>query len=325
MMKIILIQVTVLSFLLLLPAHYTYANPPAFPTEKKIIYDAAFSKHGHVLFVADGMSIKAFSFDDRQLIREFDNEHTGQIMSLSVSADSTLIASGDRNGTLVLHCMESGRSLHTFSDHEGIIMGTDISNDRQFIATGSTDNNVVLYDLSKREIVDVFKVHDDDVLGIKFSPCGRWLVSVGADGKIAVFDMDYPKLHHLVEDMGFFVRDVDFSHDGQSFITAGDDGHYYTWNISEMSNTQPTRSTRKLTHWVTSIDHSESEPVFVLANTRGNIHLFTNVFRLTINIKAHVHRVLLRPSDDLKAEIIAATRGKGIVLVDGTDMRTRSR
>ncbi len=325
MKKNILSHFAFLAFLLFLPLNHTYANPFPFTTENKIIYDATFSEHGQVLFVADGTSIKAFLFDDRKLIKQFDNEHTSQIMSLSVSADSTLIVSGDRNGKLVLHCMESGQSLHVFSDHTGIIMSTDISTDKKFMASGSTDNNVVLYDLLKMETIDVFQVHDDDVLGIKFSPDGRWLVSVGADGKIAVFDMKYRKLHHLVQDFDFFVRDVDFSHDGQSFITGGDDGHYYSWNIDEKSNIRMTRSTLSLFHWITSVSHSGSEPVFVLANTRGNIHLIATIFRLTTNIKVPVNTVLLRPRADHKVEIIAATRGKGIVYIEGKDMRTRGR
>lgn len=323
MKKKILLHITALFFLLFLPVDHALAGATDFPTESKIIYDATFSKHGKVLFVADGMSIKAFSFDARNLIREFDNEHTSQIMSLSVSADSTLIASGDRDGKLVLHGLENGHSLHTFHDHDGIIMSIDISADNKFLATGSTDNNVVLYDLSTMEVIDIFRVHNDDVLGVKFSPEGRWLVSVCADGKIAVFDMENKKLHRLLEDLDFFVRDVAFSHDGQLFITVGDDGRYYTWRITEVGNIRMTRSSRVLNHWITSINYSRSEPVFVVANTRGHIRLFATVTRLSTNIKVPVNTVLLRPREDNRIEIVAATRGKGIVFIDGRDMRVR--
>jgi WD40 repeat protein len=325
MKKKILLHITAFFLLSFLPVDHALAGATDFPTENKIIYDATFSKHGKVLFVADGMGIKAFSFDDRNLMREFNNEHTSQIMSLSVSSDSTLIASGDRDGKLVLHNMENGHSLHTFHDHEGIIMSTDISPDSKFLATGSTDNNVVLYDLSKMEVIDIFRVHTDDVLGIKFSPDGKWLVSTGADGKVAVFDMENQKLHRILEDLDFFIRDVDFSNDSQFFITVGDDGRYYTWRISEMGNIRMTRSSRVLNHWITSINYSGAEPVFVAANTRGHIRLFAPVTKLSTNVKVPVNTVLLRPREDNRIEIIAATMGKGIVFIDGRDMRVRGR
>lgn len=325
MKKKILLHITALFVLSFLPVDHTLAGATDFPTESKIIYDATFSKHGKVLFVADGMGIKAFSFDDRNLIKEFNNEHTSQIMSLSVSADSTLIASGDRDGKLVLHNMENGRSLHTFHNHNGIIMSIDVSDDNKFLATGSADNTVVLYDLSKMEVIDVFRIHADDVTGVSFSPDTRWLVSTDVDGKVAVFDMENQKLHRVLEDLDFFVRDVDFSNDGQFFITVGDDGRYYTWRITEAGNIRMTRSSRVLNHWITSINYSLSEPVFVVANTRGHIRLFAPVTRLSTNVKVPVNTVLLRPREDNRIEIVAATRGKGIVFIDGRDMRVRGR
>ncbi|TVQ86361.1 MAG: hypothetical protein EA393_12235 [Bacteroidetes bacterium] len=324
MNKNILTHITVLSLLLLLPVIFTYANPPAFPTENKIIFDAALSKHGQVLFVADGTDIKAFSFDDRNLIREFSNEHTSQIMSLSVSADSTLMASGDRDGKLVLHCMKSGRSLHTFTVHEGIIMGTDISPDSKFLASASTDNNIVLYDLSKMEVIEVFRVHADHVMSVTFSPDGRWLISAGADGKIAVIDMKTKKPRRVMEDLNFFIRDVAFLHHGQSFITVGDDGRYYTWRITGMGNVQMARSPRVMRHWITSINHSTMDPVFVIANTRGRIIVMAQFSQMITNIRVPVNTILLRPREDRKIEVIAATRGRGIVFIDASDMKIRS-
>jgi len=325
MNKNILKHITVLSILLLLPVIFTHANSPVFPTENKIIFDATLSKHGQVLFVADGTDIKAFSFDDRNLIREFSNEHTSQIMSISVSADSTLLASGDRDGKLVLHNIQNGHGLHTFQDNNGIIMSIDISADIKYMATGSTDNKVILYDLSKMEVIEIFGVHTDHVLGVKFSPDARWLVSVGADGKIAVFDIENKKLLRLLEDLDFFVRDVAFSNDGQSFITVGDDSRYYTWRITEMGNIRMIRSSRALNHWITSISHSPLDPVFVIANTRGHVNLLRGSSRMIANVRVPVNTVLLRPREDRIVEIIVATRGRGIVYIHGLDMKIKSR
>jgi WD40 repeat protein len=294
---------------------------PAFPTDSRIIHDACFSKYGQVLFVADNAGIKAFCFNTRNLLREFAGAHQSPVMALSVAADSSMLVSADRDGLLVAHYMESGNVLHHFPNRQGIILSTDISPDGRYLAAGGTDHLVGLYDLAGMKAIDHFRVHTDDVTGVKFSPDGRWLVSVGADGRTTIFDVEHKKLQHQSEGRGTFLRDLNFAPDGQSFVTVGDGGHYYTWNITEQGNVRMIPSGRVARHWITGISHASQSRVFAIATVRGHIRMIMPFGSLSANVRVPVNKVLLRPRDDQRVEIIAATRGKGIVFIDGRDMK----
>ena len=307
--------------LLLLAAAAVHGNRSTFPTDSRIIHDACFSKHGQVLFVADNTSIKAFSFNSRALIREFAGAHQSPVMALSVAADSSMLVSADRQGMLVVHCMESGNVLHRFAKQVEIILSTGISPDGRYLAAGGTGQLLRLYDLSEMKAVDQFRVHTDDVTGVKFSLDGRWLVSVGADGKTTIIDMEHKKLLRETEAHDFFVRGLDFAPDGQYFITVGDDGRYYTWNITQQGNVRMIRSGRVARQWITSISHASHSRAFAFATVRGRIRLIMPFGSLSANVRVPVNKVLLRPRADERVEIIAATRGKGIVFIDGKDMK----
>ncbi len=313
-----------LGFAALSVINKAYAHDILFLTDNRIIYDACLSEHGDVLFVADGQQVKAFNFADGQTIRVFGNGHKDQIMSLVVSADSALLASGDRSGLLILRNLVTGNVVQSLSHHDGLIMALDISSNSKHMASGATDNKVVVYDLESAEIVQTLEEHKDDVLAVSFSQDGKWLVSAAADGKIVVVDMDKLAVHQIITTHAAFLRDVQFAPDGKSFISVGDDGRYVRHQINDEGIFIEVESLKMSSHWISSFDHTGEEDTYVLADARGRVVMKTRLVTMRANAKAPVNRILIRVTEDKRFAIIAATNGNGIVFFSGADMRVRS-
>ena len=300
------------------------AGSTRFPTENSIIYDARFSQHGEVLFVADGQQVKAFNFTDGQTIRVFGNGHNDQIMSLAVSADSTLLASGDRSGLLLLHNLQTGSIIQSLSPHKGLIMALDISPGTKYLASGATDNKLVLYDLESAEIIRTFSEHTDDVLAVSFSQDGKWLVSAAADGTVVVIDMEKLVVHQVITSHEAFLWDVQFAPNSKLFISVGDDGRYVRHKVNEAGLFDETESSKISRHWITSIDYGGTEDNFVMADGRGRVVLKTPISRVTASFEVPVNRILYYPAKDHSIQLVAATRGKGVLYMHGSDMRFRA-
>ncbi len=301
-----------------------YAGGTRFPTENSIIYDARFSPHGELLFVADGQQVKAFNFADGQTLRVFGNGHDDQIMSLAVSADSTLLASGDRSGLLILHDLQTGHVIQSLLHHEGLIMALDISSNSKHMASAATDNKVLVYNLETAKMVKTFNEHEDDVLAVSFSPDGKWLVSAAADGMIVVIDIEKLDVHQIITSHEAFLWDVQFAPDSKSFISVGDDGRYVRHKLNETGFFIEAESSKMSRHWITSIDHGGGEDTFVMADARGRVVLKTLISRVTASFGVPVNRILYYPAKDHTIQLVAATRGKGILYMHGSDMRFRA-
>lgn len=299
------------------------AGGARFSTENAIIYDACFSRHGEVLFVADGPQVKAFNLADGQMLRVFENGHTKQITSVAVSADSTLLASGDRSGNLILRNLQTGSIIQSSSPHEGLIMALDISKSTKHMASGATDNKILVYDLESAEILRTINEHTDDVLAVSFSQNGKWLVSAGADGMIVVFDMEKLDVHQIITHHDTFLRDVQCFPDSKSFMSVGDDGRYVRHQLNAAGKFVETESSKMSSNWITSIDHGDGEDTFVMADARGRVVLKTRFAVASGNTNAPVNRVLIQVDDDKRFIIVAATKGNGVVSLTGSDMRIR--
>jgi WD40 repeat protein len=291
-----------------------------FPTQSRIIYDLAFSASGEVLFVADHTAIKAFHFNSQRLLREFSGGHQAEIMAIALSPDSTFIASGDREGKIQVWNVASGEIINTISSHSGQILSLHISPCNKYLASGTTDNKMVLFELPAMAVINTFEDFNDHVTGVMFSPNGDWLVAVAADGRVLLANME-TKTVSATQQYGAFLRGVDFDSQGTFFNTVGDDGHIGHWTIFQNGTLRLGRTSKMSPNWVTSIQNSPDGTSFVLTDIRGNIRVITPFVKMSKKIRIPVHKVVFRPGNEPYIIIVAATRGKGVVVIPGDEFK----
>ncbi|RCH86938.1 hypothetical protein CU098_000959, partial [Rhizopus stolonifer] len=115
-----------------------------------------------------------------------------------MSPDSQMMASGDRNGNLRVHDMNTWEMLTYQEAHDSEILSIDLatSADKEapsLIATASRDRLLHIFDVkSKFQLVQSLDDHSSSITSVKFSKDASRLISCGADKGIIFRNRTHP-------------------------------------------------------------------------------------------------------------------------------------
>ena len=111
--------------------------------------------------------------------------HAAPVTALAVSADGITVADGDRDGTVYLWNMLSGKAIREFSPLESAVSAVAFTPDSRRLLTGSRQDVRVWNPQDGRELLSL-KGHADWVTSIAVSPDGGAVATAGGDGLIRV-------------------------------------------------------------------------------------------------------------------------------------------
>lgn len=312
-------ELLVLLTFLALPALSFSIKPDSytvFKTDSKIIYSICFTEKGEALGIADNNSIKVYSVKENNLLNEFKDGHSRQILAIDISKDSSLLVSGGKDSTVVIWDFINNKILRRLSFPEGIVTSVNISPDNKYIITGGTDEKVFLYDVEKDEVVNVFTDHSCKITSVKFSPDGSLIASAGSDGLIYVYKTDDFKKVAILNGHKNWVRDISFSKDSKRLLSCGDDFDIIIYDISELPSFRVVTNSKVRYGWLLGIDVMEDGVTHATGSVDGRIRIFTMFDKYTIRIGVPINKVLFKPGEGAYIKVAAATRGKGVRLVD---------
>lgn len=161
-----------------LSAHTGYLSCCRFINDRQIITSSG------------DMTCMLWDIDAGVRVMEF-NDHTGDVMSLSLSPNPNLFVSGACDATAKLWDIRTGKAAQTFTGHESDINAVQFFPDGNSFATGSDDASCRLFDLRADRELNIY-AHNNILCGITsvaFSKSGRLLFAGYDDYNCNVWDV----------------------------------------------------------------------------------------------------------------------------------------
>lgn len=295
-----------------------------FKTESLIVNDICFSKSGKVIAATDKNMVKVFNSTTGELIQQFEGGHSYDVLCLDLSTDSTLLASGDVDGTLVLWNLENKQILKSLTYHNSTVTSVKISTDSNFLLSGDSEGRVLLVDIKNDKILKELHDHSRDIASVILDPGMRFFATAGGDSKIRVYDMESKTLLTVLELHKSWIRDLAISQDGSKMISCGDDKRVITWDLTSVQDIFPLSVKKLRGPWITSVDLTFDAAAFVVGKLNGQTIMVADYGNIIKKGKYLVNEVLFMPGETQIFKVAIATRGNGVQLFRASEMKLKN-
>lgn len=158
-------------------------------------------------------------------------DHTGDVMSLSLSPDQHTFVSGACDAKAKLWDMRTGKCVKTFEGHESDINAVKFFPSGMSFGTGSDDSGCRLFDIRADRELAVYTdpAIREGVTSIDFSKSGRFLFSAYDDKKVIIWDTIKGVEQQRLTDHENRVSCLQVSPDGNALLTGSWDHSLKVW------------------------------------------------------------------------------------------------
>ena len=194
---------------------------PAWPLPDQPNPDQRATTNGHVggVRVGDGTTVAVLT------------GHIDGAFSCGFSPDGTVLATGGRDGTVLLWHVADATQLQVLTGHTRRVVSCEFAPDGSTLATASSDRTARLWRIG-RGSTTVLAGHTDVLTGCAFSPDGTLLATSSDDRTVRLWNVASGTVHAVLSGHTSWVERPAFSPDGTLLATGGNDGTIRLWQMS---------------------------------------------------------------------------------------------
>ena len=158
-------------------------------------------------------------------------EHKDAVNSIAFSTDGQLLASGSKDGTIILWNPLTGKNIRSLKGHNGSIYSVAFSPDGKRLASVSVDEKIILWNPETGVILHTMQ--HNGVRSVIFNPDGDILASASNLGTIRLWNPTTGKQIQKEINLGHkeAVTSIIFSPDGKLLASGSWDYTIGLWNI----------------------------------------------------------------------------------------------
>jgi WD40 repeat protein len=165
--------------------------------------------------------------------KETQEIHQGDIMSVAVSPDSQLVATGGTDKMMRIWKPKSpnGELVKVTQKQENAIFSVVFTADKKQIVTADGDGNVAFWDLDGNQINKWEKVHQTQISGLVITPDGSQIVTADKTGNVKISDRSGKQKQKEFFSYQSGINELAISPDGKLIATGGMDGTVRLWDF----------------------------------------------------------------------------------------------
>ena len=296
-----------------------------YPGDEMNVYDFCFSAAGTIMAYTDGMTIRLCNPHEMKSWHQFPVEHSDRILKIDMSADSSLIASGGRDGRIIIWDRLTGRVVKTLDHNKSMVTALRFDKNGEGIISGSGDGRLVYYDLKEDVIRFDKKINKGIITSVAVSPAVGVIACAGADKVLFLIETSTGEIIFRTEDHRDWVRSAEFSADGTRLITSGDDGSVMTYNTSNIFNVVKIPVKIKMGSQIYSVDIHNDNTSMVLGRYNGMVMVRTVFSKHFLNVRKPVLNARFVPAAGDREVIVVATYGTGLLRIPLSDFKLQSK
>jgi WD40 repeat protein len=141
---------------------------------------------GNDIAVASSIGVFIYRSEDLRLEKHLDTRSWVSIVEFS--PDGKMLASGDRDGLIVLWNTTTGQEIQSYSGHQAGIIGLAFSPDGNRLVSISQDNTLMQWDITADSQSLPALLHVNRVKSVAYASDGKFIVTGGDDFKINIWD-----------------------------------------------------------------------------------------------------------------------------------------
>lgn len=181
-----------------------------------------------------GISASDTNFAHADLSKSVFSEIFGRVLSVAVSLDGKLIASGNTDGKVRVWRVVDFKQILAREAHAYWIESVTFGPDSRILVSCGEDHLVRLWDVTAGETLRILRGHTHWIGSSAFSPDGRMLATASDDGTVRLWDVATGDCRHILSEHEGAVRSVAFSPDGRMLATGGEDQILRLWDREKL-------------------------------------------------------------------------------------------
>mmetsp|Transcript_19549 Transcript_19549/g.51796 ORF Transcript_19549/g.51796 Transcript_19549/m.51796 type:complete len:937 (+) Transcript_19549:51-2861(+) len=113
--------------------------------------------------------------------------HRLPVMSIDVSSDSALVASGSADKNVKLWSTQFGNCLRSLRAHDDSVMLVKFLPGTHYLASAGRDRDLKLWDCDSYELITALKGHGSEILSLAISQDASFITTAGSDKQIRIW------------------------------------------------------------------------------------------------------------------------------------------
>ncbi|HEX3557709.1 MAG TPA: caspase family protein [Pyrinomonadaceae bacterium] len=163
--------------------------------------------------------------------RVFESYSSG-VYATAFSADRHWFATGNKDKTIRVWEIATGRKVRTLTGHTGWVTSIAFSPDSKWLASASLSGAVKLWDNETGREAHALEGHTESVNAVAFSPDSRWLATASGDATIKLWNVATGQVVRTFNGHTAEVNTVAFSPDGRVLASGGADKSVKLWDAA---------------------------------------------------------------------------------------------